>query len=407
VDASHGTLCPTDEGQLDPRRIFDGVPYRQPRNKEGLESATSSWSRSSRTSSTKPSKDKISTKAAKDKSSSSKDRARADKENAQPSPSPSPHGLLEKDRTRSSAALGLNRLAARGHNRSQSQSHAEDSAKGSLQTRRQGAIQMPSLLGLGTLSPQSPSPAKHGVRPAASTGTFRGRDKENQHVRGEVEAGLQQSPSGQHEKDESARLGSVRKPLGPRKPSPPGSPVFKAPEKDGGRDKDKERKGRVLSDRTRVNQENRENVAGGSVRDRMREWERERQRLRELERAEERRREEEAEQERAMREEEEEEEMHRDMERQRMLELELDRQREHEFGMERARVQVARERERQRELEAQLEREREELERQRVRGVQTYHQAYPPVSIRRSSTSTPPDTVPPTPLSPLIEGMVV
>lgn len=183
--------------------------------------------------------------------------------------------------------------------------------------------------------------------------------------------------------------------------------MLKAADKENPREKEKEKKGRVLSDRTRGNQEDRENVAGGSVRDRMREWERERQRLRELERAEERRREEEVEQER---EREDEEEMHRDMERQHMLELELDQQREHEFEMERARVRLAhaaREKERQREIEARLEIEREEVEWQRIREVQAYHQAYPPVSMRRSSTSTPPDTVPPTPLSPLIEGMVV
>lgn len=261
------------------------------------------------------------------------------------------------------------------------------------------------------------SPVKHippqMVRPAASATTFRTKDKENHTLRRSPSVNFS-APT--KEASARARLGTMRKPLGPRKPTPPSSPDLR-PKKsllveEKVAEKASHRRSRVLPERTTTNHGDKENASantsGDSVRDRMREWERERQRLRELERIEERRREAEAEEERGReRERELEEEMKRDIERQRMLEAELDRQREREIEMERVRmrqVEALRERERQREAEALLEREREELERQRLMEVQTYHHAYPRITVRRLSGSTPPDSHPPTPLSPLIEG---
>ena len=39
---------PNGASTVDPRRIFDGVPYRQPRHKEGTESALPSWSKAAK-----------------------------------------------------------------------------------------------------------------------------------------------------------------------------------------------------------------------------------------------------------------------------------------------------------------------------------------------------------------------
>lgn len=327
-----------------------------------------------------------------------------DKENRVSLASP-PTGDLERTTSRSSAALGLNRLAANRHVRSQSQTQVPSGSKDKGVHQKKpaaSAIQPSSLLDLGALSPTKLAPSQTTLRTTVST-TFRNKDKENK--------GLQRSSSVNF-KQSSSITRPGRKPLGPRKPTPPSSPVIK-PQKSissvDSAEKEKSKKRGVLAERTRANREDKENASantsGDSVRDRMREWEQERQRLRELERLEERRREEEAEEEQARRQENAlEEEMQRDIERQRMLEAELER----EMEAEREKMRLAeaeREKERQRDAEALLEREREELERQRLRDAQTYHQAYPRVLARRfSSGSTPPDSHPPTPLSPLIEG---
>ena len=420
LPAMHTNGVPLGNAQMDPRRIFDGVPLREPRTKEGGESAASSWSKSSNASSS----DSPKLNEFRDKHPRERTRipVAADKENVRPSP----HRGLEK--SRSSAALGLSRLAARTSH-ARSQSCVKDFKEiGTPQTKKQGGIRLPSLLSLGALSPMSP--VKHlppqMARPATSPITSKNKNKENQGA-----TALRKKPSTSLEKDGDARLGTARKPLGPRKLSPPSSPVFKAPpvakrEKEnvvdfGMAEKEKNKKSRVLGDCTRKNQGDKENanmglglgfgsranVAGeakpDSVQDRMREWERERQRLREMEQQRERELEEERARERE-REREEDEEMRRDIERQRLLEIELDRQREYEFEMERVRaarqMEMRMGTEMQREIDAQVAREREEMERHRV-----YHQAYPPVTMWRASTSsTPPDTVPPTPPSPLMEG---
>lgn len=400
--------------QVDPRRIFDGIPYRQPRNKEGLESASS-------TVSSKGNKENLHPEHHSKNKDKSKERTRipvaVDKENSRLPD-------MDKERSRSSAVLGLSRLGMHRHARTQSQAQAESSSGGAPEENVQSSdkdasearkhaptTQIPSLLGLGALSPMSPVKhmSPHMLRPAASATTFRNKDKEN-HV-------LAKSPSANLKDAASVR---VRKPLGPRKQTPPGSPVVRPQRsaldgKENAGEKERSRKSRVLADRTRTNEADKENAAANvsgevkqdSVRDRMREWERERQRLRELERVEERRREEEAAAEAQRRERELEEEMRRDIERQRRLEVELDRQREREAEMERMRArqaQALRERELQKELDAELQREREELEKQRVKEVQMYHQGPPVTSRRNSFSSTPPESHPPTPLSPLIEG---
>lgn len=378
---------------MDPRRIFDGVPYRQPRHKEGTENALPSWS--------KANKDDLQSEERcekpKEKEKDKKDRSRTtnranDKENARP-PAGSPKANLEREKSRSSAVLGLSRLGTKRHGRSQSQSQSQSkenlpSEKGSSQNRKQGGIQIPSLLGLGALSPTSPVKytAPKMVRPAASM-TFKSKDKENQVLRKSSSVHLKEASSG------SLR----RKPLGPRNPSPPSSPAINplpGPFTPGKANEDVPTR-RVLGDLTRVNQEDRENadISTSSnvseVLDRMREWERERQRLRELEHMEEcctEETEEERTHESVFHEE---MEMRRDMERERMLEIELDRQREE------AEAEKVRQMEMQREVK---------LEKERARDLQSYQQSLARMSLRRRSTSTSLDSILPTPLSPLVEG---
>ena len=327
---------------VDPRRIFDGVPIRQVRNKDGFESASSTVSsRSTNESVPAGSKSKDKPKA-KPKARAS---AAADKENAPAPAAP----RLDRAKTRSSAALCMGAAA-----------------------QKDKALAPP-----------------RSVRPAASA-VFRAKENKDKENRA---PSLRRSAS-------SVRV--ERKPLGPRRQSPPASPVVKPQRSGASAGSDKVRGRPALGDRTRANvNEEGENAAantsGDSVRDRMREWERERQRLRELARLEELRREEEAEEEERRREEELEEEMRRDIERQRLLEEELER----EMEAERQRILVAvRESQRRKDAEALLEKEREERERDVFR-----EQQYPRVSTRRFSLgSTPSDTHPPTPLSPLIEG---
>lgn len=266
---------------------------------------------------------------------------------------------------------------------------------------------MPSLL--GTLSPirDTPPPTPSVFSPPPPTG------KEN----------VSPAPSG-HSK--AAR--TTRKPLGPRGPTPPTSPTSSlSPLSPSGKEnapakKDKDaRRSRVFKDVTAANR-NVENtkpksMAGteavtpqrpakspesrsNSVRDRMKAWERERVRLREMEMLEERVREVDEERERQRRDE---REMEEEVERERTT-------RDCEREAREKEQEKEKEKERQAELEAERQREldlaREKvLEREEGRARRRERESgLPRLSILRGASLTPPDTVPPTPLSPLKEG---
>lgn len=224
----------------------------------------------------------------------------------------------------------------------------------------------------------------------------------------------------------AVRNAASRKPLGPRQPSPSSSPankgqkVYVDKENTGASDeKEKHRKSRVFTERPKNILQDKENLSAnlsyrmrqddsrettqGSARVRMLDWERERQRLREMQMVEEQKREE---SEAERQEQEAEDKFLHDIAQQRALEVFLDRQREREFEMERVRLREAErqwQRERQRERDLELEKEREELERQRIRDVDMYH-GRPRISICHGSGSSPDSSLPPAPLSPLIEG---
>lgn len=237
---------------------------------------------------------------------------------------------------------------------------------------------------LGTLSPQpvfSPPPAP---------------GKEN----------VSTAPSG-HGK--TAR--TTRKPLGPRVHTPPTSPTASISGKENAvspAKKDREaRRSRVFKDVTAVSRgvENKNKNSevltpqrpaktpesrSNSVRDRMKAWERDRERLREMDQLEERVREVEDEREKQKLEE-------REMEE----EVERERRRDCEQQEQEQRRQAELEVERQRELDLAREKvfEREGRTRQRER-----ESSLPRLSLLRGASLTPPDSVPPTPLSPLKEG---
>ncbi|KAI0693211.1 hypothetical protein BC835DRAFT_1546100 [Cytidiella melzeri] len=305
----------------------------------------------------------------------------------------SPPGLArEKSRSASVLSPALPR-----HKRSQSQSVGQPAeSRGVAQTRKEG--RMPSLI--ATLSPikhSPPSTSTAQVIHKASSGVLREKDNV-----------LQASATG------NAAVRAIRKPMGPRKPSPSSSPAKKRPGKESNEQdenspvaekKDKKRRSRIFGDVTRTNRSSDRDASReykpDSVSHRMREWEREKQRLREMEVIEEKMREAEEERQRQRQKKQEEEEFRRDIEQQYALEAELERQRAQEVELEKMRQREL-ERQQERERQRELELEREELERQRVKDVQTYH-GYPRIIIRRGSTSTPPGSHAPTPLSPLIE----
>ncbi|GJE88475.1 protein kinase domain-containing protein [Phanerochaete sordida] len=373
----------SDTSNVDPRRIFDGVPYRQPRHKEGTESALPSWSKADKEnvgaeerrekSKEKRKESEKDKEKAREKDKKTRSRTPAtphDKENVRPEPStPSPR--LKREKTRSSTILRVSRIGSIRHGRSQSQAQPTENTppEKATPTRMHGGIHIPSLLGLGALSPASPVKyiPQSTVRPTPSPAPRKDADKENR---------VRQSPSPLHTSSSDSLR---RKPLGPRKPSPPGSPAL-APRT-------------VLGDRTRTNGAPPAEAKPDSVVERMREWERERQRLRAREREEERRREAEADAAVAAAEQaREEREMRRDMERQRALEIELDRQREREEAEERARLEALREAH---EREVHEERGRREAQALQQSGVRMHG--------RSASTCSPPPVQPAAPLSPLVE----
>lgn len=267
------------------------------------------------------------------------------------------------------------------------------------------------------LSPMRYSPAEVLKSQASPSPSLRANDKEN----------VSRQTSSASLRATAVRNAAIRKPLGPRQPTPPSSPAHKvkkvhADKENAGANEEKERhrKSRVLTERPKNVLQDKENLSAnlsyslrqddsretsqGSARVRMLDWERERQRLREMQMVEEQKREESEAEERH--EKELEDEFMRDLAQQRALEVFLDRQREREFELERARLREAErqwQRERQRERDLELEKEREELERQRIRDVEMYH-GCPRISIRHGSGSTPDSSLPPMPLSPLIEG---
>ncbi|KAH9948872.1 hypothetical protein B0H21DRAFT_206131 [Amylocystis lapponica] len=252
------------------------------------------------------------------------------------------------------------------HVRSQSQPKLQMMESHGVNQTRKNAV-MPSLL--ATLSP-----VKHS--PPAPAGAM--SDKENTPQR----AG------------NATRV--PRRPLGPRSPTPPGSPVAKRPEvrvskentKENASDKDKNvRRSRVFKDIT-VDR-NVEGAKKGSVRDRMKEWERERERLREMERLKERMREVEEEREREREWEREREEEEREREEARARELEVEHEREAEREYQRATRELW-----------DREPENQKYERQQV---DAEHEC-PKITLGRSSPSlVHVDDVLSVPLSPLVE----
>ncbi|KAH9936578.1 uncharacterized protein B0H18DRAFT_1113952 [Fomitopsis serialis] len=264
---------------------------------------------------------------------------------------------------------------------------------------------MPSLL--DTLSPIKASP------PATPTvfSSVLGAGKEN----------VSPAPSGN---SKSAR--TTRKPLGPRGPTPPTSPVVASlPLSPSGKEnaasaplakqREKEaRRSRVFKDVTAVNR-NAENAAeivtpkrpakspeshSNSVRDRMKAWERERERLREMELLEERVNEVDEERERQTREEEEiEEEVEEEAQKE---ERELEKATSEErLKAQEEQHQAHLEAERQRELD--LARDKANG-RERGRGQQRDRgHNLPRLNLLRGTSISPPDSLPPTPLSPLKE----
>ncbi|KAI0338866.1 hypothetical protein BDW22DRAFT_1362161 [Trametopsis cervina] len=305
----------------------------------------------------------------------------------------SPPGLArEKSRSASALVSALPR-----HKRSQSHSVTQPAEpRGVAQTRKEGRA--PSLI--ATLSPIKHSPLSTNTAQALHNSVSRElRDRENVLQASTAVNGVSRA---------------ARKPLGPRKPSPPSSPAKKRPAKENRTQdensplvekKEKNRRSRIFGDSSKANRSGENDspreYKAESVSHRMRQWERERQRIREIEEIEERMREAEEERQRQREQEREEEEMRRDMERQYALEMELERQKAQEAEFEKMRQrEVLRQAERERQKELELV--REELERQRVEDVQMYH-GYPRITIRRDSPSTPPTSHVPTPLSPLIE----
>ncbi|KZT67233.1 hypothetical protein DAEQUDRAFT_729268 [Daedalea quercina L-15889] len=293
----------------------------------------------------------------------------------------------------------LERRASKSHHaRSQSQPKLlAAEARIISQAKKNGP--MPSLL--GTLSPVKPSP------PAAST-VFSPVGKENDSP----------TPSAN---GKPAR--TTRKPLGPRRPTPPNSPTASlSPLSPSGKEnaispslakqKDKEaRRSRVFKDVTAANR-NAENVAevvtpkqqpakspeshSNSVRDRMKAWERERERLREMQFLEERVREADEEREQQKREE-------------KAMDEEVEQEREkqeRELEEKAAREKERLEEEKRREAELEVERQRE-LDLARDRAVERERgrsrESSLPRLILRGASMSPPDTVPPTPLTPLKE----
>ncbi|OBZ68659.1 Serine/threonine-protein kinase par-1 [Grifola frondosa] len=179
---------------------------------------------------------------------------------------------------------------------------------------------------------------------------------------------------------------TTRKPLGPRSPTPPGSPVIKRPDalasKENARtqmiNKDKGvRKSQVFRDLT-ASKRNDENVmssgkaaqkpkeyAKDTVRNRVREWEREKERLREMERL-----------------------------KERMREADEQREREREKEQERERIRA---------VEEERER-RQEQEKQRTKLLQVEREtALPRITISRGPSKSPPESALPSPLSPVFE----
>ena len=232
---------------------------------------------------------------------------------------------------------------------------------------------------------------------------------------------------------------TTRKPLGPRGPTPPTSPTTSlSPLSPSGKEnapavtkKDKDaRRSWVFKDvpATNRNAENTKALTAdadaevatpqrvaaktpesrsNSVRDRMKAWERERERLREMEMLEERVREVDEERERVRRGEREmEEEVERERERERIGRA-GEREQEEREKEER---ELEEEKERQAELEAERQRElvlaREKvLEREEGRARKRERESsLPRLNLLRGASLTPPDTVPPTPLTPLKEG---
>ncbi|CCM06214.1 uncharacterized protein FIBRA_08459 [Fibroporia radiculosa] len=299
-----------------------------------------------------------------------KEHARRDSIDKEADRANSPSEVREKPNRRSSL------IAQNRHARSQSQPKLQTpEGRGVTRTKRNAL--MPSLL--ATLSPVKHSP------PTTST------------VAVSSAAGKENAAPAMGAK--AAR--TTRRPLGPRGPTPPSSPVQRhnqplaskenapphamAKEKQG-------RRSRVFKDVTSANQnadtasaipkrvEKPKEVLSSSVRNRMREWERERERLREMEQLEERMREAEEEREKERRRYE--KEMEEAREQERVLELEMRQQRELEL-------------ERQRTLE---------LERVRLKA----REAEPRPALSRiitggASSVTPPGSVPITPLGPLHE----
>ncbi|KAI0923171.1 hypothetical protein AcV7_005759 [Taiwanofungus camphoratus] len=288
-------------------------------------------------------------------------KAEADKENAQPDLRLNDSKTTRERTDRQSSSVQPH------HARSRSQPKLQTPEARGISQLRKNAM-MPSLL--AALSPIKHSP------PIASTVIV------SSSVTGKENA----------LRPANGKSRSTRKPLGPRSPTPPTSPIRKSlipmASKENAHaqppDKDKNaRRSRVFKDVTGTNRNvdvpssvnNREKARDyqkDSVRDRMRAWERERERLREMERLQERIKEVEEERERERR------------------EKQMEEEREHQREMERAReLQREREREREREL-LRIQREEEE-------------DIYPKITIREASTVTPPESILATPLSPLVE----